>query len=68
MNIVHQLIDIMPELQEVGGWPVVGKRRKNDEPGVIEERRLPDAIFEGSRQGCWEPDTAQEQESRRSEP
>jgi hypothetical protein len=58
-NMVQQLVGMMPELQEVGGWPTVGQRRKSDEVGVIEERRMADEIFEGYSQGVREPEVVE---------
>ena len=59
-NMVQQLVGMMPELQQVGGWPTVGQRRKSDEVGMLEERRMADAIFEGYRQGGREPVVGEE--------
>ena len=41
-NLVNQLIEIMPELREVGSWHSVGQRRSQDEYGMAYERRLAD--------------------------
>ena len=41
-NLVNQLIEIMPELREVGAWHSVGQRRSQDEYGMAYERRLAD--------------------------
>ena len=57
-NLVQQLVDMMPELQEVPAWPTVGQRRTNDELGAAAGRRLPDALFDESWQGYWESDVA----------
>lgn len=43
--LVEQLIDIMPELEEVSSWHSVGQRRSLDEYGRIMERRISDDIF-----------------------
>lgn len=40
--LIHQLIEIMPELKEVAAWPTVGHRRTADELGRIAERPIPD--------------------------
>lgn len=37
-----QLLEIMPELKEVSGWPAVGHRRRADELGRIGENPIPD--------------------------
>ncbi len=43
--LVDQLIEIMPELQGVSPWHVVGQRRTMDEYGRAAERTLPDSLF-----------------------
>jgi transcriptional regulator with XRE-family HTH domain len=40
--LVEQLLEIMPELKEVSGWPAVGHRRRSDEMGRIGENPIPD--------------------------
>src|SRR5262245_2242478 len=40
--LIHQRIEIMPELKEVSAWPTVGHRRTADEVGRIAERPIPD--------------------------
>jgi transcriptional regulator with XRE-family HTH domain len=40
--LVDQLLEIMPELKEVSGWPAVGHRRRADEVGRIGENPIPD--------------------------
>ena len=35
--LIGQLLEIMPELKDVSGWPVVGHRRTADEVGRIAE-------------------------------
>jgi hypothetical protein len=40
--LVDQLLEIMPELKEVSGWPAVGHRRRADELGRIGENPIPD--------------------------
>ena len=40
--LVEQLLEIMPELKEVSGWPAVGHRRRADEMGRIGENPIPD--------------------------
>jgi len=57
-NMAQQLVEMMPELQGVPAWPVVGQRRTIDELGAAAQRRLPDDLFENSQPGCWEPDSA----------
>jgi transcriptional regulator with XRE-family HTH domain len=44
-TMVDQLIEIMPELRDVGAWNAVGKRRRSDELGIAAERRLSDELF-----------------------
>lgn len=39
--LVDQLVEIMPELKEVTGWPAVGQRRSADDMGRIAENPLP---------------------------
>ena len=41
-NLVNQLIEIMPELKEIGPWHSVGQRRSQDEYGIAYQRRLAD--------------------------
>lgn len=40
--LVDQLLEIMPELKEVSGWPAVGHRRRADELGRIGENPISD--------------------------
>jgi hypothetical protein len=40
--LVEQLIEIMPELKEVSGWPAVGHRRSSDDIGRIGENPISD--------------------------
>ncbi len=40
-NLIDQLIEIMPEVQDVGPWPLVGQRRSLSELGRAVERYLP---------------------------
>ncbi len=40
--LIEQLLEIMPELKEVSGWPAVGHRRRADEVGRIGENPIPD--------------------------
>jgi len=44
-NLIDQLNQLMPELEDVGPWPAVGKRRRLDECGVAVERRISDDVF-----------------------
>ena len=39
-TLVDQLVELMPELEEVGPWHAVGKRRTQDELGQAVHRRL----------------------------
>jgi transcriptional regulator with XRE-family HTH domain len=44
--LVEQLIDMMPELEDVSGWHTVGQRRRLDEYGRVVERCIPeDALY-----------------------
>src|SRR5215210_1912516 len=38
--LAEQLLEIMPELKEVSGWPAVGHRRRADEVGRIGENPI----------------------------
>jgi transcriptional regulator with XRE-family HTH domain len=40
--LIDQLLEIMPELKEVSGWPAVGHRRRSDEVGRIGENPIPE--------------------------
>ena len=40
--LIEQLLEIMPELKEVSGWPAVGHRRRSDEVGRIGENPIPE--------------------------
>lgn len=40
-----QLIELMPELEDVSPWHTVGQRRTQDELGRAAERALPDSFF-----------------------
>ena len=44
-TMVGQLVEIMPELANVGAWHVVGKRRSPSELGVAAQRRLGEEMF-----------------------
>jgi transcriptional regulator with XRE-family HTH domain len=43
--LVEQLVELMPELKDVGPWHSVGQRRSLDECGRIAEQRIPDDLF-----------------------
>lgn len=43
--LISQLVEVMPELQEVSAWHSVGQRRTQDEMGRIAERTIPDSFF-----------------------
>lgn len=43
--LINQLVEVMPELQEVSAWHSVGQRRTQDEMGRIVERTIPDSFF-----------------------
>lgn len=40
--LVEQLLELMPELKEVSGWPAVGHRRTAEEFGRIAENPIPE--------------------------
>ena len=46
-GLINQLVEIMPELANVDGWPAVGKRRTITEISPIEERALSARLFDG---------------------
>jgi len=47
--LIDQLLEIMPELKEVSGWPAVGHRRRADEVGRIGENPISESLlFEAS--------------------
>jgi transcriptional regulator with XRE-family HTH domain len=41
-QLIDQLLEIMPELKEVAGWPAVGHRRSANEMGRIGENPISD--------------------------
>jgi hypothetical protein len=45
LQLVEQLLNLMPELKEVQAWPAVGQRRTKDELGMIVERCIPEQLF-----------------------
>lgn len=44
-TMINQLVEIMPELSEVGVWNVGGRQRRRSELGVAAERRLATDMF-----------------------
>lgn len=44
-NLLDQLVDLMPELKEVGAWPSVGQRRTTEELGRIMEQPISSRMF-----------------------
>ena len=48
-TMVDQLVEIMPELNDVGPWHSVGQRRSLDEYGVAAERSLSEDFFHRPR-------------------
>ncbi len=44
-TLIGQLLDLMPELQEIGPWHAIGRRRTRLELGRAAERTLPDELF-----------------------
>ncbi len=49
--LVSQLVEIMPELEEVSAWHTVGQRRTQHELGRIVERTIPDNFFNDNSRG-----------------
>lgn len=45
-TLVSQLVELMPELEEVGPWHTVGQRRSLDEYGRTAERVMPEDLFQ----------------------
>lgn len=45
LQLVEQILDMMPELKEVSAWPSVGQRRTKDDLGVIVDRCVPESMF-----------------------
>jgi len=41
----NQLVEIMPELANIGPWQTVGKRRQRSELGMVAHRRLAENVF-----------------------
>jgi hypothetical protein len=41
----NQLVEIMPELANIGPWQTVGKRRQRSELGVAAQRRMAESVF-----------------------
>ena len=44
-TMINQLVEIMPELSEVGVWNIGGKQRRRTELGVAAQRRLATEMF-----------------------
>lgn len=44
-TLIDQLVELMPELEEVGPWHHVGQRRQRNELGVAAQRQLADEAF-----------------------
>jgi transcriptional regulator with XRE-family HTH domain len=44
-TMCDQLVEIMPELANIGPWHAVGKRRRLSELGVAAQRRLAEEVF-----------------------
>jgi transcriptional regulator with XRE-family HTH domain len=44
-TMINQLVEIMPELSDVGVWNIGGKQRRRSELGVAAERRLASEMF-----------------------
>ena len=50
--LVDQLIEMMPELEDVSAWHTVGQRRTQKDLGRIVERSIPDSFFTDPNRGC----------------
>lgn len=44
-TMVEQLVELMPELEEIGPWHSVGRRRRRDELGAIAQHSLAHGRF-----------------------
>ena len=44
-TLIAQLVELMPELAEIGSWHSVGQRRRRDDLGVAALRRLTTEMF-----------------------
>ena len=44
-TMAAQLVEIMPELEKIGPWKSLGKRRSLKDLGVAADRRLSDEVF-----------------------
>jgi transcriptional regulator with XRE-family HTH domain len=44
-TMAGQLVDIMPQLAEVGAWNISGRQRRRSELGAAAQRHLPDNMF-----------------------
>lgn len=51
-RLVEQLVELMPELQGVGPWHSVGRRRSMEDYGRIMEQRIPEDTLLGSHSEC----------------
>ena len=46
LNLVKQILEMMPELNKVPPWPSVGQRRTLDEMGAIVDRCMPEYLLQ----------------------
>jgi len=53
-RMIDQLVEIMPELKEVGAWHTVGQRRSLDESGRVFENRISEDMLFHYRDGHQE--------------
>lgn len=53
-RLIDQLLEIMPELKEVGAWHSVGQRRSLDEFGRVFENRISEEMLSHYREGHQE--------------
>ena len=44
-TMFDQLVEIMPELANIGPWQAIGKRRQQNDLGIAAHRRLADSVF-----------------------
>jgi transcriptional regulator with XRE-family HTH domain len=51
-TMINQLVEIMPELAEVGVWNIGGRQRRRSELGVAASRRLTAEMFVDGNDGC----------------
>jgi transcriptional regulator with XRE-family HTH domain len=56
-TMINQLVEIMPELADVGVWNIGGRQRRRSDLGVAASRRLTAEMFVDSNDdGCFQAD------------